>query len=132
MRVDRQQTLEEKLDEILKSSQAAQKAAESANSYLFWMNVGWYARIIFQVIVVRLLAHEMFKAQPLDTGASDEPSSRWLCATFKFTACIAAYYVHTTPRPLPSGRRSRRGGLRGDRAPLADPYTWSRHQSSSR
>ena len=52
MRVDRQQTLEEKLDEILKSSQAAQKAAESANSYLFWMNVGWYTRIIFQIAVV--------------------------------------------------------------------------------
>lgn len=52
MRVDRQATLEEKLEEILKSSQAAQKAAESANSYLFWMNVGWYTRIIFQVIVV--------------------------------------------------------------------------------
>lgn len=52
MRVDRQSTLEEKLDEILKASQAAQKAAESANSYLFWMNVGWYTRIAFQIIVV--------------------------------------------------------------------------------
>ncbi|TAK04940.1 hypothetical protein EPO33_02995 [Patescibacteria group bacterium] len=52
MRVDRQQTLEEKLDEILKSSQAAQKAAESSNSYLFWMNIGWYTRIVFQIVVV--------------------------------------------------------------------------------
>lgn len=52
MRIDRQDTLENKLDEILKSSQAAQKAAESANSYLFWMNVGWYARIIMQIVIV--------------------------------------------------------------------------------
>lgn len=52
MRVDRHTTLEDKLEDILKASQAAQKAAESANSFLFWMNIGWYARIIFQIAVV--------------------------------------------------------------------------------
>lgn len=52
MRVDRQNTLEDKLEEILKSSQAAQKAAESANGYLFWMNVGYYVRLVVQIAMV--------------------------------------------------------------------------------
>ncbi len=76
MRVDRQETLETKLEEILKSAQAAQKAAESANGYLFWMNVGWYTRIVFQIaVVVALVGFGWYVLREVRSLAKQLPQS---------------------------------------------------------
>lgn len=53
MRIDHQDEAEKKLDEILAAAKAAQKAAESANGYLFWMNISYGIKmIIFAVVAV--------------------------------------------------------------------------------
>ncbi len=75
MRIERQDEVERLLQETLAAARAAQKAAESANGYLFWMNVGYFAKLaVTAAIVIGLIGFGIYVVREVRSATARIPA----------------------------------------------------------